>query len=168
MPVDIPNFKIAEQNKVVTELKLGRYAGPYVKRPIPLFRVSPIALVPKKKPGGIPVIKHLFHPKGYSMNDFILDEACKVEYSKFDNAVELVARIGKSAELAKSDIKSAFRLLFIAFQDFELFGIKFDGKYYIDKCLLMGVRCALAYFEKILKFFEYCVREIFIILSVRK
>ena len=88
---------------------------------------------------------NLKYKKGIiSRYNFIPDEACKVEYSSFDEAIELVARTGRGAELAREDIKSAFRLLPIAPDDFELLGIKFDGKYYVDKCLPMGVRRAPA------------------------
>ena len=62
------------------------------------------------------------------------------------------------AELVKEDIKSAFRLLLICPKDFELLGIKFEGKYYLDKCLPMGIRNAPAYFEKFSTFIEYCVK----------
>ena len=61
--------------------------------------------------------------------------------------------------MAKEDIKSAFRLLPIHPDDFELLGVKFEGKYYIDKCLPMGVRCAPAYFETFSTFIEYCARK---------
>ena len=165
MPVDFPNLRTADQNKAVTkqkiekEVKLGRYAGPFDQRPLPNLRVSPIGLVPKKTPGEFRLINHLSHPAGYSVNDFISDEACKVEYSSFDRAIDLVARTGRDAELAKEDIKSAFRLLPIAPEDFELLGVKFDGRYYVDKCLPMGIRCAPAYFETFSSFLEHCVRE---------
>ncbi|XP_072178201.1 integrase/recombinase xerD homolog [Diadema setosum] len=61
--------------------------------------------------------------------------------------------------MAKEDIESAFRLLPIHPDDFELLGVKFEGKYYVDKCLPMGVRCAPAYFETFSTFLEYCARR---------
>ena len=51
---------------------------------------------------------------------------------KFDDAVELVARAGPGALLAKADIKSAFRLMPISPRDFELLGIELENKYYVD------------------------------------
>lgn len=57
------------------------------------------------------------------MNDFIADEHCKVEYTRFDTAVEMVAEAGMGADLAKEDIKSAFRLLPMHPKDFEVLGV---------------------------------------------
>lgn len=165
MPVDFPNLKSVEHNKeeakkkIEKEVSLGRYVGPYEKRPLLNLRTSPIGLVPKKTQGEFRLIHHLSYPAGYSVNDFILEEACKVEYSKFDDAVDLVARMGKGTELAKEDIKSAFRLLPISPKDYELLGVKFESLYYIDRCLPMGIRCAPAYFETFSTFLEFCVRD---------
>lgn len=165
MPVDFPNLQSVIQNpqeakkKIMKELSLGRYAGPFKARPLPNLRVSPIGLVPKKNPGEFRLINHLSHPPGYSINDFVADGACEVHFGNLDDALDLVARSARGAELAKADIKSAFRLLPIAPHDFELLGIKFEGEYYIDKCLPMGIRCAPAYFETFSSFIEYCVRH---------
>ena len=164
MPVDLPNLKSVENNmeiareKILKELKLGRYMGPFASRPLDNLRSSPIGLVPKKSPGEYRLINHLSFPPGYSVNDFIADECCKVEYTSFDKAADMIAQTGRGAELAKEDIKSAFRLLPISPKDFELLGVKFEGQYYIDKCLPMGVRNAPAYFEQFSTFIEHCVK----------
>jgi hypothetical protein len=50
----------------------------------------------------------------------------------------MISKLGKKAELGVIDIKSAFCLLRVHPDDFELLGIKIDGEYYIDKCLPMG------------------------------
>jgi hypothetical protein len=42
------------------------------------------------------------------------------------------------AVLARLDIKSAFRLLILSPEDFELFGFIFKGLYFYDKGLPMG------------------------------
>ncbi len=105
------------------------------------------------------MIHHLSYPAGYSVNDFIPDEICEVEYSKFDDATEWVAKLGPGCLLAKADIKSAFRLMPIATTDFELLGMKFEGQYYVDKCLPMGIRCAPAYFEAFSSFIEFTVKQ---------
>lgn len=50
----------------------------------------------------------------------------------------MVANLGKGAEIAKIDIRKAFRLLPISPADFDLLGITFEGKFYIDKNLPFG------------------------------
>jgi hypothetical protein len=43
-----------------------------------------------------------------------------VRYTSFDNVVEMISKLGKKAELGVIDIKSAFRLLRVHPDDFEL------------------------------------------------
>jgi len=53
----------------------------------------------------------------------------------------MISSLGKGTELARVDIRQAFRLLIVNPADFDPLGIQFDNKYYIDKCLPMG--CAI-------------------------
>jgi hypothetical protein len=50
-----------------------------------------------------------------------------------------VQRLGKNALCAKSDIKSALRLLPIYPGSFDLLGLQLNGNFYIDKMLPMGL-----------------------------
>jgi hypothetical protein len=50
---------------------------------------------------------------------------------------EPVQRLGENALCAKSDIKSAFRLLPIYPGSFDLLGIQLNGNFYIDKMLFI-------------------------------
>ncbi len=47
--------------------------------------------------------------------------------------VSMVQKLGQNAELGKSDIKSAFRLIPVSPQDFDQLGFYFNGNYYFDK-----------------------------------
>lgn len=90
--------------------------------------------------GKFRLIHHLSHPKRGSVNDAIPDHMCSVQYTSFDKAVCLVHKSGISAELAKCDIKLAFRLLPVHPDDFELLGHAFEGQFYVDR--LFGLlRC---------------------------
>lgn len=143
---------------VEKEVELGRMAGPFVDKPFSNLRVSPIGLVPKKD-GAYRLIHHLSFPQGSSINDFIHPDLCKVKYASFDDAIDLVSRLGQGAQLGKMDIKSAFRLLPISPNDFELLGVKVDGKYYFDKCLPMGCSISCSLFEKFSTFLEWVVKQ---------
>ena len=114
----------------------------------------------KSTPGEYRLIHNLSFPAGQSINDGIPRDFCRVEYARFDDAVALVRTAGEGALMAKSDIKSAFRLLPIAPEDFELLGFKFEGKYYFDKALPMGAGISCSHFEEFATFLEYKVREI--------
>ena len=89
--------------------------------PMPTFRVSPIFLV-RRKNGDFRLIHNLSYPTQYSVNDFIDPEFCTVRYSDIDDAIDMINRIGKGGKLAKTDIKSAFRLLRVSPSDFDQLG----------------------------------------------
>jgi hypothetical protein len=90
-----------------------------------------------KKDGGWRVITHLSYPPNWSVNDFINPEICKVKYSLFDKVVEMISALGSNVLCAKMDINQAFHLLVVHPADFGLLGIFFDGKYYINKVILV-------------------------------
>jgi hypothetical protein len=54
-------------------------------------------------------------------------------------------------KLAKTDIKSAFRLLRVSPSEFDQLGFSFDNKFYFDKCLPFGASISCSLFEKCLK-----------------
>ena len=159
------NLKSALRNpnavleKLTKEAKLGRVAGPFPTCPLPNLIISPVGLVPKAEQGKFRLIQHLSFPEGGSINDGIDREACRVQYTKFDDAVGLVCQVGKGALMAKADIESAFRLLPIHPADFQLLGIKVEGQYYVDKALPMGASCSPAYFEHFSTFIEWVVSQ---------
>lgn len=145
--------------KIANEIKLGRILGPYEKLPISNLRVSPIGVVPKGDNAGWRLITHLLFPTGNSINEFINPAESTVHYSSFDSVVQMVAKVGKGACIGKMDIKSAFRLLPINPGDFDLLGFKIEGKYYIDKCLLMGCSISCKVFEKFATFLQWVVEQ---------
>ena len=119
------------------EVRLGRVAGPFSICPLPNLRVSPVGLVPKKD-GSWRLIHHLSYPNNFSVNDFIDQKFCTVQYTSFDSALAMLANLGRGAIAARLDIKSAFRLLPISPSDFELLGFKISDHFFIDKCLPFG------------------------------
>lgn len=59
--------------------------------------------------------------------------------------------------MAKADIKSAFRLLFIAVESYNSFGFCFDGYFFYDKCLPMGCSLSCYYFEVFATFLQWVI-----------
>ena len=152
VPLTVKNLKSAFDHKAVMreklrkEIALGRIVGPFTAPPFKNFRCSPIGLVPKKSPGEFRLIQHLSAPRGISVNDNIPQEQCTVTYSSFDSAVEIVARLGHGALMGKADIKSAFRLLPVRPEDFELLGMCFEGDYYFDRSLFAHGLCSFLFY----------------------
>ena len=126
--------------KLAKELEAHRFAGPFDTPPFPVFRVSPLGIVPKKTPRDFRMIHHLSYPKGKSaVNDGISPEHSSNQYANIDQAIKIIKQLGVGSYLAKTDIKSAFRILPINPQDYHILGMKWNGQYYYDMCMPMVV-----------------------------
>jgi hypothetical protein len=71
--------------------------------------------------------------------------------------MDIISELWKSAKIAKLDISQAFHLLIVNPADFDRLGIMFEGKFYINKCLLMGCAISCSLFEKFSTFLHYCL-----------
>ena len=71
----------------------------------------------------------------------------------------MISSLEKGAELGKIDIKQAFRLLIVNPTDFDLLGILFEGKYWVDKNLPMGCSISCSLFEKFATFLHWVVQS---------
>ena len=106
--------------KIMKEVHLGRYAGPYQEDEIPYehFVQSPIGLVPKAK-DKTRLIFHLLYdfPDGSkSINHHTPKEVCSVSYHDLDCAVKYCMVLNKLNStgllfFGKTDLVSAFRIL---------------------------------------------------------
>ena len=150
-------------NKVMKEVKLGRYAGPFKEENIPFlnFIQSPIGLVPKAG-GQTRLIFHLsydFKGGGMSVNANTNPDLCSVKYRDLDHVIDicvkLLQRHGKDVILfySKSDLKSAFRLVPVLVQHRRwllMWAVDPDtGEvfFFIDKCLPFGASISCAIFQ---------------------
>lgn len=133
--------------KLHKEVQLGRIAGPFSHPPFPNLQCSPVGVVPKKEQGSFRLIHHLSYPEGSSINDHIPDHLCHVTYASVDDAIAMIKTLGKHCLLAKTDIDSAFRIIPIHPEDYDLLGIQFQNKFFFDKCLPMGCSSSCAIFE---------------------
>lgn len=145
------------RTKIQAEIDAGRVAGPFNTPPFSNFRISPLAIVPKKEPNSYRLIHNLSFPDKESLN-YVTDKSnSTVHYASFDDALSLLVRFGRGALMAKADIKSAFRLLPIIPSGFNSLGFYFDGMYYFDKCLPMGFTLSCFYFESFSTFLNWVV-----------
>lgn len=71
----------------------------------------------------------------------------------------MIALAGKGAFLAKTDIRSAFRLLPVSRGDFDLLGFRFQGKYYFDKMLPFGSSVSCVLFDKFASFLHWLTQR---------
>eukprot|EP00731_Ephydatia_muelleri_P000796 Em0001g796a len=127
--------------ELAKEIAAGRILGPFSERPLTNLRTSGMGAVPKKN-GKWRVIMHLSAPEGSSINDFIDKEDFPIHYATVDDAVAMVSRYGKGCMMAKIDLKAAFRMVPIAAEEWDLLGLHWKRKYYVDTCLPFGLRSA--------------------------
>ena len=151
MSPNLPNA--LELPEVITknlehEVHLGRICGPFDSVPFVNLQVSPIGCVAKKAPGEYRMIHHLSYPKKDSINDYICAELATCSYSSFDDAAQLLVKLGQHSLMAKTDIETAFRIIPIYVADHELLGIFWDGHFYYDTCLPFGASSSCAIFER--------------------
>ena len=142
-------------NKVMKEVKLLRFTGPYEDIPYEFYIQSQIGLVAKDGGKDTRLIFHLSYPwkNKMSVNANIPESCCSVHYPNFNRAVEMCLAQGIACNLGKSDMKSAFRNLGMKLADFcwLIFKAKnpIDHKwyYFIDKCLPFGSSISCAHFQ---------------------
>ena len=160
-----PNLLSAITNPTVVdeklgkEIQLGRIVGPFYTPPFPAFHVSTLGFIPKKVPGEFRIIHHLSFPEGRSINSHIPKIASRVTYANVDDAIRLIRRSGRGCALAKTDIKNAFRLIPVRPSDYNLLGICWRNKYYVDRNLAMGLSSSCKIFECFSTALEWIARD---------
>lgn len=133
------NNPIPVWTAIAKELSRGHTAGPFLSPPLSPFHCSHLGAVPKKD-GTFRIILDLSSPSSMSINEGICKDDFSVRYSSFDDAVNMVARLGKTAFLAKVDIKHAFRLCPVRPSQWGLLGYEWQGCYFVDTRLPFGCR----------------------------
>ena len=154
-------------NKIMKEVGLKRYAGPFRQIPFKNYIQSPIGLVPKDNGKSVRLIFHLSHPRseGMSVNANTPKEKSTVVYLDFSKAIELCLKAGKACKMSKSDFSLAFRHLGIRPEDWKYLIMKaespIDGKiyYFIDKCLPFGASISCSHFQAFSDAIAHIVRK---------
>ena len=134
--------------KLETEIKMNRVAGPYDIKP-PGLILSPLAVVPKKLPNTFRLIHNLSFPYLNSVNSHTDRSHCQVVYETLDDCLSIIANIGKGCLCSKCDIENAFRILCVDKRDFKYLGFTWNDKFFIDKNLPMGSSVSCKSFEEL-------------------
>ena len=156
-------------NKVMKEVKVKRYAGPFKQIPFEDYIQSPIGLVPKDSGRDVRLIFHLSYPKdGDSVNSQTLKELSSVQYPSFDDVVhrcleeikfteslpDSTKPVLKNIFVGKSDMRSAFRNLGIRPDQTKFLVMMakspIDGRtyYFVDKCMPFGAAISCSHFQE--------------------
>ena len=155
-PFEFPNFKSArEEPHIVTaklekEFEVGRISRPFPSPPFPNIRCSPLGIFPKKDPSEFGLIHHLLYPKGSSVN-----------YVSNSDVISVIKKLGAGCFMAKTDMKSAFRIIPVHPKDHPLLGMKWANQYYFDRPLPMGCSSSCAIFKALSSALEWPSKHLF-------
>ena len=141
------------------EINLGRVAGPFNSPPLPNLQCHPVGVVPKKHSSEWRTIYHLSYPEGDSINDHIPKDPYSLQYVRVDDAIRILKSLGPGSFMAKTDLKSAFRLIPVHPDHWHLLGIHWQSQYYIDLYLPFGLRSAPFLFNQLSEGLEWILKH---------
>ena len=155
--------KLELWNKVMKEVKAGRYAGPFSKPPSEYFVQSPLGLVPKAN-DKTHLIFHLsydFNQKDRSINHFTPAHLCSVKYNDLDHAIRSCLDLLRQAGIeqgiifyGKTNCSNAFRLVPVLVSQCILLTMMAEHltmgvrAFFVDKCLPFGSSRSCAIFQQ--------------------
>ena len=158
--------------KIMKEVSLGHFAGPFDSIPFEHYIQSPIGLVPKAG-GQTRLIFHLSYefPDNPSVNACTPAEKCTVKYRDLDYTVKKILELIKLVSdrkiviwFGKSDLKLAFRILgthpmvwwtMVMSAENPLTGNKC---FFIDKCLPFGHSMSCVLFQEFSDALDHILR----------
>ena len=76
------------------------------------------------------MIHHLSFPHGSSVNNFIPEEFSTLKYATVDDAIKMIKTLGVGCVLAKTDVRSAFRIVPVHPSDYHLLGFHWQNEWY--------------------------------------
>ena len=149
-----------EQQQLITDylqqqVQEGFMLGPYPPEECQGIVVSPMGAVLKRTPGAFRVIVDLSSPKGNSVNDNLCRHWTHVAYSSVEDAALAMHCLGPNTELAKIDIRSAYRIVPIHPSERAFLGVQWRGGTFIDCQLPFGLASAPAIFSAIAEALEW-------------
>ena len=129
------------QSKIDKEVQLGRISGPFLSPPYTKYTISPLGLREKKTPGEFRLIHNLSYPyDDTSVNAGVPREYATVSYASVGDATKHIVDMGQHCFLAKTDVKSAFRIIPVHPSDRHLLGFKWqDHFFFLTIAFLWGV-----------------------------
>ena len=178
--VKVPNLKFKEVgnetmlwNKVMKEVKVKHYTGPFTEIPFRYYIQSPIGLVAKDNGRDTRLIFHLSYPRSgtnsTSVNGNTPNDACTVKYPDFIEAVQLCLGEGQGCHISRSDMKMAFRNLCVKRKHWKYLVMKarspLDGKFYyfFDECLAFRVSISCSHFQHFSRAISHLVRGLLVV-----
>ena len=156
------------RSKILSEVSLGRIAGPFSSPPLPNFICSPLSLREKSTPGSYRLLHNLSFPyDARAVNHNIPQDFSSLQYASVYDAIKILIRYD-TCFMAKADIKEAYRLIPLAPQCYNLLGFQLEGEFFYDRCLPMGASSSCAIFEKFSDSLVFILKDVYKVKHVVK
>ena len=144
---------------VRAQVSQGYMAGPFPVQDCTNVIISGIAVIPKKTPGKWRVIVDMSSPQNASVNDYLHRELMHVTYASIEDAAHLMHHLGHNCQLAKLDIKEAYRIIPVHPEDRVFQEICWKDAVYVDCQLPFGLASAPAIFSAVSQALEWILRQ---------
>lgn len=121
---------------------------------------SPAGVVTKDNTAGKwRLVQNFSAPEGASTNDGISSELSSLHYMSVDDVVAQVMKKGRGSEIAKMDVKKAFKNIPVHPDDWHLLGLTWDGSVYVSTVLPFGLRSAPLLFTAVADALQWMMEE---------
>lgn len=143
------------------EVKAGRVLGPFSREEADDagWQISKFGVIPKRhQENKWRLIVDLSRPDGASVNEGIDPSLCSLTYVRVDEVADVVRRLGRGTELAKADIRAAYRIIPVHPHDRPLLAMEWEGHVYVDGALPFGLRSAPKVFNAMADALEWIVK----------
>lgn len=141
------------------ECSRGRVIGPLDQQLVPQVHVNRFGVIPKGTSGKWRLIVDMSFPPGSSVNDGINESVCSLSYVGVREAVKGILARGRGTQMAKVDVKSAYRNVPVHPDDRWLMGMRWRGSVFVDLALPFGLRSAPKIFTAVADAVEWIVRK---------
>ena len=142
------------------ELERGVVLGSFRRDEVQGVVLNRFGVIPKSgQKGRWRLIVDLSYPEGKSVNDGIDPGLCSLKYVRVDDVVRRLLQLGPGVEMAKIDVKSAYRIVPVHPEDRSLLGMCWNGDIFVDAALPFGLRSAPKVFNAIADAMEWMAKE---------
>ena len=138
---------------IADDLAANRLDGPYYTPPYPNYIISPLGAFPKRGSHKVRLIHDLSYPNKGSVNSSIKQDEFSLNYSSVDDATAICRQLGPGpVYMAKMDLESAFKHIFVDERDWHLLGFSWPDaagrtQYFFSKVLNFGLRSSPFLFD---------------------
>lgn len=133
------------------EIEKGYVIGPFQTPPFNVYRINPISLAQKKYTEKYRLVVDLSAPHDnvdtQSINDLISKEDFSLTYTKLDEAIQIIQKLGPLTWLCKTDLVDAFKQVPVHPKLWPYQGIQWKGEFYFYTRLTFGCRSSPKIFD---------------------